>query len=256
MTQFVLVHGAWHGAWCWARVLPLLRAAGHVVHAVTLTGVGERAHLLSADIRLATHIQDVLGLIACEELDDVVLVGHSYGGIVITGVAAALQGARPGLLRHLVYVDASAPHSGESWSSPHQPDVVAARIAAGRKSGGVSFPPPDAAVFGLAGADRDWVNRRMTPQPFGLYQDPLEFDEVAVASLPRTFIDCIAPAFPNIAPMRLRVRAEPGWRVIELATGHDAMVSAPRELAAALLGCAAGSAAQQSTGGTAWQSSM
>ena len=256
MTQFVLVHGAWHGAWCWVRVLPLLRAAGHAAHAVTLTGVGERAHLLSADIRLATHIQDVLGLIACEELDDVVLVGHSYGGIVITGVAAALQGARPGLLRHLVYVDASAPHSGESWSSPHQPDVVAARVAAGRKSGGVSFPPPDAAVFGLAGADRDWVNRRMTPQPFGLYQDPLEFDEVAVASLPRTFIDCIAPAFPNIAPMRLRVRAEPGWRVIELATGHDAMVSAPRELAAALLGCAAGSAPQQSTGGTAWQSSM
>ncbi|MBK8739671.1 MAG: alpha/beta hydrolase [Betaproteobacteria bacterium] len=242
MTQFVLVHGAWHGAWCWVRVLPLLRAAGHGAHAVTLTGVGERAHLLSADIRLATHIRDVLNLIACEELDDVVLVGHSYGGIVITGVAAALQGERPGLLRHLVYVDASAPHAGESWSSPHRPEVVAARVAAGLKSGGVSFPPPDAAVFGLTGADRDWVNRRMTPQPFGLYQDPLEFDEAAVASLPRTFVDCIAPAFPNIAPMRLRVRAEPGWRVIELATGHDAMVSAPRELAAALLGCTAGAA--------------
>jgi pimeloyl-ACP methyl ester carboxylesterase len=239
MTQFVLVHGAWHGAWCWARVLPLLRAGGHAVHAVTLTGVGERAHLLSADIRLSTHIQDVLNLIACEELDDVVLVGHSYGGIVITGVADALQRQQPGLLRHLVYVDASALHSGESWSSPHSPDVVAARVAAAMETGGVSMPPPDAAVFGLEGADRDWVNRRMTPQPFGLYQDPLVFDAARVASLPRTFVDCFKPALPNIEVMRRRARTEPGWRVLELATGHDAMVSVPRELAEALLACAA-----------------
>ena len=238
MTQFVLVHGAWHGAWCWARVLPLLRAAGHAAHAVTLTGVGERAHLLAADIRLSTHIQDVLNLIACEELDDIVLVGHSYGGIVITGVAAALQQQQPGLLRHLVYVDASSPRSGESWSSTHAPDVVAGRVAAGSRSGGLSIPPPDAAVFGLDGADRDWVNRRMTPQPFGLYQDPLVFDVARVASLPRLFVDCIEPALANIAVTRVRVRTEPGWRVIELATGHDAMVSAPRELAGALLGCA------------------
>jgi pimeloyl-ACP methyl ester carboxylesterase len=169
----------------------------------------------------------------------VVLVGHSYGGIVITGVADALQRQQPGLLRHLVYVDASAPHSGESWSSPHAPEVVAARIAPGKQSGGISIPPPDAAVFGLEGADRDWVNRRMTPQPFGLYQDPLVFDAARVASLPRTFVDCFKPALPNIDVMRRRARTEPGWRVIELATGHDAMVSAPRELAEALLACAA-----------------
>jgi pimeloyl-ACP methyl ester carboxylesterase len=238
MTQFVLVHGAWHGAWCWARVLPLLRADGHAVHAVTLTGVGERAHLLAADIRLRTHIQDVLNLIACEELDDVVLVGHSYGGIVITGVADELQQHWPGLLRHLVYVDASAPYSGESWSSPHAPEVVATRVAAGIRSGGISIPPPDAGVFGLEGADRDWVNRRMTAQPFALYRDSLVFDAARVASLPRTFIDCNKPALPNIDVMRWRARTDPGWSVIELATGHDAMVSAPRELAAALLACA------------------
>jgi len=110
------------------------------------------------------------------------------------------------------------------------------------KSGGLSLPCPDASVFGLAGADRDWVNRRMTPQPFGLYRDPLHFDESRVASLPRTFIDCIEPAFPNIATMRKRVRSEPGWKVIELWTGHDAMVSAPDELAAALCDCASGPA--------------
>lgn len=240
VTQFVLVHGAWHGAWCWSRVLPLLRAAGHPVHAVTLTGVGERAHLLRADIRLSTHIADVSNLIRAEELDALVLVGHSYGGMVITGVAAALQREHPGLLRHLVYVDASAPRSGETWSSPHLPEVVAARVAAGARSGGLSIPAPDAAVFGLSGADRDWVNRRMTPQPFGLYQDPLHFDEAALERLPRTFIDCIEPPFPNIAAMRRRVRTEPGWNVVELATGHDAMVSAPSELARALLVCATG----------------
>ena len=233
--QFVLVHGAWHGAWCWSRVLPFLRAAGHEAHALTLTGVGERAHLLSAQIRLHTHIDDVLGVIRGEELDRVVLVGHSYGGIVITGVADAVLRDSPGVLRHLVYVDASAPHPGESWSSAHKPEVVAARVAAGKASGGVSLPVPDASVFGLEGSDREWVNRRMTPQPFGLYQDPLHFDGERLASIPRTFIDCNSPPLPNIDMMRKRVRSEPGWRVVELATGHDAMVSAPRELAQMLM---------------------
>ncbi len=237
MTQFVLVHGAWHGAWCWARVLPLLRAAGHTVHAVTLTGVGERAHLLSGDIRLRTHIQDVLNLIVCEELDDVVLVGHSYGGMVITGVADTLLQSQPAVLRHLVYVDAVTPHPGESWCSQHTPEIVSARIEAARNSGGIAIPPPDARVFGLHGADRDWVNRRQTPQPLGVYQDPLSFDASRIARVPRTFIDCTTPPLATIAVMRQRVRQEPGWRVVELATGHDAMVSAPQKLAQALRAC-------------------
>lgn len=237
--QFVLVHGAWHGAWCWKRVTPLLRDAGHDVHALTLTGVGERAHLLSAQIRLHTHVSDVLGLIRGEELDRVVLVGHSYGGVVATGVADELLRDTPGVLKHLVYVDGTAPErSGESWSSAHKPDVIAARIAAAAANGGVSLPPPDAAVFGLDGADRDWVNRRMTPQPFSLYRDPLYFDPDRVATVPRTFIDCNQPAFPNIDAMRRRVRSEPGWRVVEVATGHDAMISAPEALARSLLECA------------------
>lgn len=239
MTEFVLVHGAWHGGWCWARVLPLLRSAGHAAHAVTLTGVGERAHLLSPEIRLATHLQDVLGLIACEELDDVVLVGHSYGGVVITGVADSLQRQRPGLLRHLVYVDAVVPHPGESWSSTHAPEVVAGRVAAAQQSsGGLSLPAPDAEAFGLAGVDRDWVNRRQTPQPFAVYRDPLEFDARRIAALPRTFVDCTSPAAANVAVSRRRARAESGWRVVELATGHDPMVSVPREFAPILLDCA------------------
>ncbi len=239
MAQFVLVHGAWHGGWCWARVLPLLRAAGHAAHAITLTGVGERAHLLSPEIRLTTHLQDVLNLIAVEELDDVVLVGHSYGGMVITGVADALQRQRPGLLRHLVYVDAFVPHPGESWSSTHAPEVVAGRVAAAEQSsGGLTLPAPDAEAFGLKGADRDWVNRRQTPQPFAVYRDPLDFDARRIAALPRTYVDCTSPPAANIAASRKRARNEPGWQVVELATGHDPMVSAPREFAQILLDCA------------------
>ena len=235
MATYVLVHGAWHGGWCWAGVLPLLRAAGHTAHAVTLTGVGERAHLLERGITLDTHVNDVVNLVRCEELDDVILVGHSYGGLVITGAADRLLAQRLTAVRRLVYVDAVVPHSGESWATHHAPELVASRLAAAVAHPQGALPPPDAALFGLTGADCDWVNRRQTPHPFGHYQQPLVFDAVRLASVPHTFIDCTTPAWPSIAPMRQRVRREPGWRVCELATGHDAMVSAPGPLARLLL---------------------
>ncbi|MDM7943630.1 MAG: alpha/beta hydrolase [Hydrogenophaga sp.] len=234
-TAIVLVHGAWHGAWCWSRVLPLLRKAGVDSHAVTLTGVGERAHLLSPAIDLHTHIQDVIGLIEAEELQRVVLVGHSYAGMVITGVADRLQRERAGLLAHLVYLDAALPGPGDSWSSHHEEATRQARIAASQASAGLSFPPPDAALFGLVGPDRDWVNRRQTPQPFRLYQQPLHFDAARVAAVPRTFIDCTEPALVTIAASRRRVRSEPGWNLVEMATGHDPMVSEPASLSRILL---------------------
>jgi pimeloyl-ACP methyl ester carboxylesterase len=232
---FVLVHGAWHGAWCWRRVLPLLRANGHEAHAVTLTGVGERAHLLGPHVGLDTHVRDVQGLIDAEELQQIVLVGHSYGGLVVTGVADVLLAQAPQRLRHLVYVDAVVPRPGESWSSTHSPETVVNRIAAAVPSGGLSFPAPDAAVFGLEGADRDWVNRRQTPQPLRVYQAPLAFDTERLARVPRTFVDCTSPALPTISVSRDRARSEPGWRVREIATGHDPMVSAPGALADILL---------------------
>ncbi len=237
-TSIVLVHGAWHGAWCWRRVLPLLREGGVEAHAVTLTGLGDRAHLMSPAIDLHTHVQDVVGLIEAEELQRVVLVGHSYGGMVVTGAADRLQAAAPGVLRHLVYLDAVLPYPGDSWSSPHTPETRAQRAASAQSSGGLHFPPPDAEVFGLHGEDRAWVNRRQTPQPFRLYDQPLDFDADAVARVPRTFIDCTAPALATIAASRARVRREPGWHLIEMATGHDPMVSEPAALAAHLLAIA------------------
>jgi pimeloyl-ACP methyl ester carboxylesterase len=123
----VLVHGAWGGAWVWRRVLAPLRAAGHEVHAVTLTGDGDRAHLRRSDISLQTHIDDVLGLVEAEELHDLALVGHSYGGMVITGAAAALCSRDPRRVHSLVYVDAMVPLPGEGWGDAHAPEIVAAR---------------------------------------------------------------------------------------------------------------------------------
>jgi len=229
MADFVLVHGAWHGAWCWKKVLPPIWAAGHRAFAVTLTGVGERAHLPSKTVTLDTHVADVVGVIESEELLDPILVGHSYGGIVITGAADRLA-AR---LRHLVYLDAVVPLPGESWSSGHSNETQAARRKAIAEHG--VLPAPDPAIYGLQGADHAWVARRQTPQPGGVYDARLHFDAARVAALPRTFIDCTSPALATIDTMRARVRAEPGWNVATIATGHDAMISAPHALLDILL---------------------
>ncbi len=246
MANFVLVHGAWHGAWCWSRVLPLLVAGGHGAQAVTLTGVGERAHLLSREITLETHIADVMNFIAAQELHDVVLVVHSYAGMIGTAVADRLQATQPGLLRHLVYLDAAIPNPGESWSSRHPDEVRLARTQAAQGHPLNALPPPDPAVFGLSGEDRAWVARRQTPHPFEPYTHALDFDMARVASVPHTFIDCDTPALKTIDSIRERVRDPQFWnglwahkgRLVVLHTGHDPMVSAPAELANELLACA------------------
>ena len=236
----VLVHGAWGGAWIWRRVLAPLRAAGHEVHAVTLTGDGERAHLRRPDISLQTHVDDVIGLVEAEELHGLVLVGHSYGGMVITGAAAALQARDPRRVRSLVYVDAMVPLPGEGWGDAHAPDIVAARRAAAAAHDN-ALPPPDPAVgFALSDADADWLRRRHVPHPFGMYRVPLHFDGALIEALPRLFIDCTDPAYPTIDAMRQRVRQQPGWRVVEMATGHFPMVTQPVELVRHLLAFARG----------------
>lgn len=243
MANFVLVHGAWHGAWCWQRVLPALMRAGHRTHAVTLTGLGDRAHLLSADITLETHITDVMQTIEAEELRDVVLVGHSYAGMLVTAVADRMTPR----LSHLVYVDAVVPKPGEAWGSTHAPTTRNARLEAAKASPLNAFPAPDPAVFGLSGDDYDWVKRRQTPQPAQPYEAALQFDEQRVASLPRTFISCVAPSLGTIDAIRPRVASREFWggawlsgsRVVEMRTGHDPMITAPGELVDILLSCVA-----------------
>jgi pimeloyl-ACP methyl ester carboxylesterase len=228
MADFVLVHGAWHGAWCWRKLLPLLWSDGHRAFAVDLTGLGARRHLARPDIGLSTHVDDVVATLEAEELKQAVLVGHSYAGMVVTG--AADRAAER--LAALVYLDAVVPRSGESWSSTHTPSTQAERRAAIAQRGGIA--PPDPAVFGLSGPDREWVARRQCDQPGGCYDEPLNFDEKRWSSLRRHFIDCNAPALPTIATSRERARGDPAWHVSTLATGHDPMVSAPDELASLL----------------------
>lgn len=242
MANFVLVHGAWHGGWCWQRVTTVLQQGGHRVHAVTLTGLGERAHLLSPSITLDTHIDDVISAIEVEELSDVVLAVHSYAGMIGTAVADRLSKR----LKHLVYVDAVVPKPGESWSSTQSAATQQQRLAAAQASTRFSFPPPDPEVFGLHDADHAWVKRRQTPHPGNTYQSPLNFDVQRVAAVPRTFISCTQPALPTIEPSRLRVKDPKFWdgawwpnsKVVELKTGHDPMISEPAALARILLDCA------------------
>lgn len=238
MANYVLVHGAWHGGWCWQRVAQPLALAGHRVQAVTLTGLGERAHLLSSTITLETHVADVMGAIEAEELHDVVLAVHSYAGMIGTAVTDRL-GAR---VRRLVYVDAVVPRPGESWGSTHSTTTRESRLAAAKASPDYTLPPPDPSVFGLAGADADWVRRRMTAHPGHTYTAPLAFNAARVAAVPRTFVNCTDPALATIDAIRPRV-VDPGfwdghWQrgatVVELRTGHDPMVSAPGELRALL----------------------
>ncbi|MDO9112440.1 MAG: alpha/beta hydrolase family protein [Polaromonas sp.] len=243
MANFVLVHGAWHGGWCWQRVTLALQQQGHRVHAVTLTGLGERAHLLAPSITLDTHIDDVVSAIEVEELSDVILAVHSYAGMIGTAVADRLGKH----LKHLVYVDAVVPKPGESWSSTQSAATQQQRLSAAQASTRFSFPPPDPEVFGLHDADYAWVKRRQTPHPGNTYQAPLDFDVSRVAAIPRTFVNCTQPALATIEPSRLRVKDAKFWdgawlpnsKIVELKTGHDPMISDPAGLARILLDCAA-----------------
>jgi pimeloyl-ACP methyl ester carboxylesterase len=232
----VLVHGAWHGGWCWRRVAERLSAAGHRVFCPTLTGLGERAHLLTRAVNLSTHIADVAGLLDAEELNDVVLVGHSYGGIVITGVAARAK-AR---LRQLVYLDSAIVEDGATWASIAPPAIVAERRRlAQESSGGLSMPVGKAEVFGLSDpADVAWVQRRMTPHPLAPYDETMHWGGPVGNGLPKIYIDCTQPAYAGLAALKDRYRGKPGWPFVEVKTGHDAMVSAPEETARLLLGFA------------------
>ncbi|MEO7337506.1 MAG: alpha/beta fold hydrolase [Caldimonas sp.] len=229
MTAFVLVHGAWHGAWCWRRVLPPLWTEGHRAFAVSLSGVGERAHVPASSVTLQVHIDDIVNVIEAEELHDVVLVGHSYAGMLITGAVGRI--ARR--LSRLIYVDAIVPHPGEAWSRSHSEATRAERRRIIAATG--MLPPPDPSLYGLEGADADWVARRQTAQPGRLYDEELEFDSESVSTIPRTFISCVKPALQTIEASRHRARTEPGWTYVELETGHDPMISAPQALLDILL---------------------
>jgi len=229
---YVLVHGAWHGGWCWKRVRGILEAAGHRVYTPTQTGLGERSHLLGPGITLDTFVRDVCNVLVWEDLRDVILVGHSFGGASITGAADRERNR----IAQLVYLDALVLQNGQSPFS-----VVGEEIAASRRdqavkaSGGVWMPPPDPSAFGVVDPeDAAWLRAHCTPHPVSTYEDRLVLDGPVGAGLPVTYI-AVTPHYPPGQASRVYARAQPDWTYLEIEAGHDAMVTSPGLLAEALL---------------------
>lgn len=223
---FVLVSGAWHGGWCWERVASPLRAAGHEVHTPTLTGVSDRAHTLSPQVDLSTHVEDVVRLLDTYDLTGVRLVGHSYAGQVISGVAER----RPERLAERIHLDAFVPDDGDA-AIDLLPEQVAHHYRESVRDAGFGWliPPRSLTTLGVTEqADVDWLTPRLTPHPWATYQEPVRLGAGA-ASVPGRYIDC-TDWLGVFAPFADKARAL-GWPVHRLATGHEAMVTAPGELA-------------------------
>lgn len=226
--KFVLLHGAFHGAWCWREVATALRQRGHIVTTPTQTGLGERHHLLSPNVTLKTFIADLTEHIRYGEMSDAVLVGHSFGGLAITGAADRI----PGRLRQLIYLDSRIVQNGECSFDSSPPAVVAERRRQAAERGGLSLPPPSPEAFGVPpGPLADRVARLLTPHPFVTMTNRMRLTHPIGNGLPCSYIACTAPAYASLAACREWARAQPGWTYRELATGHDAMITAPRETA-------------------------
>jgi pimeloyl-ACP methyl ester carboxylesterase len=232
---FVLVHGAWHGGWCWRRVTAILRSAGHVVFAPTLTGSGERVHLTRDGLTIEDFATDIVNVIAAEELNDVILVGHSFGGNPVSAVADRV----PERLRHLVYVDTLVLRDGESGFSRLDPEIVARRIELAEKtSGRLTIPPPSPEAFGVSDpVDAEWLKRRLTPLPLNCYQEPIHLKHPLGNGVSRTYIACTNPIYGPAVRTHEWVKSQVDWRYLELATGHDAMVTNPAGLSQMLVQC-------------------
>lgn len=223
-STFVLVHGAFHGGWSWRNVRRRLASKGAQVYTPSQTGLGDRRHLLSTEITMETFVADIVNLIESEELWNVVLVGHSFGMRTVIGVADRIAER----LSHLVALDGAIALDGRSRLEAMPPSEREARIAAAQAhDGGVSVPPPPATKYGLTDpAEIDWVNRRMTPQPLSVEASRLELPNPIGNGLPGTYVRFSKPAFGNLLQSAEYAKQHPDWRYLEIASNHDAIISA------------------------------
>jgi pimeloyl-ACP methyl ester carboxylesterase len=230
MATFLIAHGAWSAAWGWKKMRPLLQARGHALYTPTYTGLGERAHLASREVGLQTHIADVLGTLEFEDLRDVVLVGHSYGGMVATGVADRAR-AR---LRRLVYLDAFVPRDGQSLLDLLPADVRERMREAARTAGDGWRVPPNPVPPDTSETDLAWLMPRRVMHPLRAFEEPIRLTGPEGAA-PRAYIYCtrIAPG-DVFGPFAERARREAGWQYLELEASHSPNVTAPEALAALL----------------------
>ena len=232
MATFLVAHGAWSAGWAWKKMRPLLRARGHEIHTPTHTGLGERAHLASPGIDLETHIADILGVLQAEDLQKVILIGHSYGGMVATGVA---DRARDRIAK-LVYIDAFAPRDGDSVFSL-TPDRQAAMIETAKKSGEGWKMPPSAMPADTSEADQAWAMPRRMPQSLKTFEQKLRFHHGEL-TLPRHYIYCKrCPPDDRFHQFYERARNE-GWGQKEIDASHNPHITAPDALAALFDGIA------------------
>lgn len=230
MSVFVVAHGAWSAGWAWKKMRPLLRALGHEVYTPTYTGLGERIHLASRDVGLDTHIDDVLGVLEYEDLRDVVLVGHSYGGMVATGVAERASRR----LSQLVYLDAFVPGDGESLLDLLPSGMREKMREAARAEGESWRVPPTPVPSDTPEADRAWIAPRRFMHPLKALEQPVHLSG-AVDTLRRTYIYCTRPGpgdpFRRFAE---RARTEAGWHCVEIDSSHNPHITVPEKLAAML----------------------
>lgn len=234
MATFVLVHGAWHGGWCWRRVAEPLRREGHTVFTPTLTGVGDRAHLLAPNIDLVSHIRDVVAVLEAEELEKVVLCGHSYGGMVITGAADTVTSR----VDTLVYLDAFLPEPGQAMVDLLPPERRQTILDSAE--GSWMMPSPTAAFFKVQKPeDQAWVDRRTTPHPCATMRQPLAHKRPWEKVRKRVFVEAEGYRPSSFTPIAERLRNDPIWEVVGVPCGHDVMVDEPQRLVQILLAAAA-----------------
>ncbi|SET51019.1 alpha/beta hydrolase family protein [Oceanicella actignis] len=228
MARFVLVHGAFHGAWCWRFVAEILRARGHEVSAPTLTGLGERRHLLSPRVEMQTFCADVLNHLRYEDAREAVLVGHSFAGAPISKAAELA----PERVARLVYLDAMLLEGDETPFDVFPPATRATREAlAHAHDGGVSIPPPAPESFGVGDpAQAAWLAERLTPHPLATYRTAARLGRPPGAEFAKVYVHCVAPDYAPLRWAAARAR-EAGWPIQTLAAGHDAMVTAPQAVA-------------------------
>lgn len=226
-ATFVLVHGAWSGGWCYHKVAARLRAQGYPVFTPTLTGQGERSHLLAGTINLSLHIEDVLNVFHYENLSGVVLAGHSYGGMVITGVADRIAER----IAALVYLDAFLPEDGQSLFDINIPANTQRFIANAGSIGGLAVPPPPAAFFNVNAADAARVDALATPFPLGAFTEKIGLTGAHKKIAKRVYVHGTKlPRESPFKPFYERTKADPAWQVYTLACGHDVMLDEPERV--------------------------
>lgn len=226
-SAFVLVHGAWLGGWLWSRLTPLLEAEGHQVYAPTLTGLAERANLLTKDVNLSTHIEDVSRLIIAEDLENIVLVGHSYGGMVISGVADHMAER----IKSFVVLDGFVPEDGKAMREYWPASVMKYLDQQAEKSGGVSVPPLPAETFAIKPENRAWIDENSAPQPYGTFNEVIRLTGGRDGIAKKTYIRATKFRSHPFDAVVKRLQSDPAWRIVEIESGHLPMVDEPGLLA-------------------------